>query len=383
MGAANPDTVGRRSLSDLLGRDKANADKAFGDKAPEGAWDDLTVTLNTLDAPARPSRQASTADAVQLHEDELDNDLNHDQLKSGADAILRDMSLKTVANLASDRSLDWLLTPSTLAKIVAAEMLSKSTDEIPNLDELGEDNDTDRPSILFCASLLNYCHPTGKHELPPGRWHAQLDDDASASVARLLDWQEALRSVFYALRYRRIRCFHLCLAECVIRFSSGKDKNSVRAHISRSKGFEDLLEEYCIEHTPDLSGIGIIVSGIHDVHSLYNMLLASAPSMPTARDVPLIVCDEPFPHASQAEAVIRNAFAAADDSGNMRYTVRIIGVLTSRQVHRLCQALSAVQDFDLTLVTDDKCGPTATEDAPRISTVRCIDGELQALSRRT
>lgn len=390
-----------RTLVDLLGRSSSRAEQVLGDNAPSDAW---SVLANTLDNLPSESRQNST------HSHQPAPPSAPDLQEPSNEHLPLDLSIKTAITVISSRSLAWTTIRGQAEEYEALRDLLSDVDALvdaePTKPPLGTDavahsHPPSEPFIrakrLFYRALLHFRYPCTT--LPPvisRRWQSvfnptsratpdsALQEATHVAMERLRLWQSALQSLFFGYKRGHIDHFYVILPSTALLFSHAVVHNQPRpvrngrSHHRRgthshstteltlracfakgSPGLRSLLSDYAvpfkIEHGSDRTGGEtdpcVVAEGVLAVQAVYNFALAVGHKISNATDVPILLCDKPFRGGTAMSAQVTdvdetNVIDSHGGPTRLRYSVKVNGLLTPRQLTAICKAFVATQDHD-------------------------------------
>lgn len=396
---------------DLVGTTASRADQALGEDAPDDAWAILANTMDNLGSASVPPPSEISRPSV-LPETLVPETLAADERSEDVHTIPIDLSLKTRLRIVSHASLHWARTRSQGEEYYALQNISSGALQIPEMLQppssapLGSDAASPGPTPserlteakrLFYRSLLHFRFPYAP--LPSvisTRWQAvfsphpansraeiALGDIKPAAIKRLSLWQSSLQSLYFGYKYSLIDHFYVILSTTTIlftrgmpdmpvsqptesedlhNFSSSSSDVTLRACFSKaSPGLRALLSEYTVDFNLILSDSErdpcVVVEGTANIHALYNFICSVGPKLSNATDVPILVCDAPFRGGTPMSLDVSNskeAFIASTSSSHTlsRFTLKISGYCTPRQMRGICEALTVTQQKDFTVYMD-------------------------------
>lgn len=264
----------------------------------------------------------------------------------------------------------------------------------------------------FSAALLHFRHPSAPlATVISSQWQALVSksrvqhgdssgggDLQAIANARFDAWQDALRSLFHGYRSGHVDNFYVMLSTTTVLFNRylvaaaprggkpndlrrGKKRKGsasqrgtpnnalaesgasdvLRASFSRATpGLRALLNEHGVDFET-VDGLSadvepcVVVEGVAPVHALYNFVFSVGAKLANATDVPLLLCDQPFRGATLTAVEVSSACKTRistkenDGRATFRHSVQVRGLLTPRQVTRLCHALSVTQNGMFTM----------------------------------
>lgn len=194
------------------------------------------------------------------------------------------------------------------------------------------------------------------------------ESDARFMQQRVIDWIEAMCSIYDMLRNGQCPYFYVVTESFVVLFVAagvcGQD-NNVRATISHSTDhLRRRLRDECIHFThvdDSLSNAHVkhkhgtlLFAGRSNVHALFDFLLNNCIAFDSGplsiiHDVPVILSGTPFIHGIIKDLRIRTAEFVMANSSQRRYELVITGPLMPHTVHQLCDILRQTQhEFRMT-----------------------------------
>ncbi|KAI0562073.1 Donson [Gracilaria domingensis] len=394
-----------RTLVDLLGGTSSRAEQVLGDDAPNDAWSALA---NTVDNLASHSRQPNPVDV--RDSDQTDRPAGAELQETPHEHLPLDLSIKKSLTIVSSKSLWWTRVRGQGEEYEALHDLLSGVDALPEADvskpPLGSDAVIEGQALTdslmqakrqFYRALLHFRYPCTTLPLVISRrWQAvfsssgrarpdsALQEAANVAMERLRLWQSALQSLFFGYKRGHIDHFYILLPTTTLLFSHSvgqNDNQSTRNGTKRrgqlrstsdstlhacfakgSLGLRSLLSDYAVpfrlEQGSNQSGEEseppVIAEGQLAVQAVYNFVLSMGHKISNAADVPVLLCDKPFRGGTAITAQVTDADEAnvIDSSGGatrLRYSVKINGLLTPRQVRAVCKALVETQDRDFSV----------------------------------
>lgn len=383
-----------RSIADLIGGGRSRAEAALGDDAPDDAWAVITNTLDNLgSASAFPSEPNDESKSRVVYEPDVvasgeTMNATGKAREVAVDRLVRDLSLKTKIHVSSPNPLFWALCRSqvdedeALSRLLAGESAhanrhpakrrqrsqgrsSSALQEAPSAEQVIE------AKRHFYEGLLHFRCPSGP--LPAkisADWQALTagyakvsrqvtpsTDSQTVAVERLLLWQSALQSVFYAYRRKRLDNFYVVLPSTALIFTRERKSSDLRAALAKaSPGLRALMKDYAVpfsvvDGTDGFEEPCVVVQGAVAVHALYNCLSAIGHRISNARDVPTLLADKPFRGSTIVPANVFNARKvyttdmSYGGSGKVRqHLLQMRGLFTPRQIETICSAFATTQN---------------------------------------
>ncbi|CAN8073928.1 unnamed protein product [Agarophyton chilense] len=406
--SAADDNSRPRTLIDLLGPNSSRAEQVLGDDAPNDAWSVLANTVDNL-----TSHSGQPVPRAAPHADDTHPTNAAEVQETPHEQLPMDLSIKTSLSIMSSKSLWWTRVRGQGEEYEALHDLLSGVDTITEAPvikpPLGSDAVIEGQVLtdtLTCAkrqfyrALLHFRYPCTT--LPPvisRRWQtvfaastrarpdSALQEAANVALERLRLWQSALQSLFFGYKRGHIDHFYILLPSTTLLFShtfpqndslnirngtncqkrrgqmcSTSDSSLQACFANGSLGLRSLLSDYAVPFRLERdsnSSVGdseppVIAQGQLAVQAVYNFVLSVGHKISNATDVPVLLCDKPFRGgtaitAQVADADEANIINSSGGATRLRYSVKITGFLTPRQVRAICKALVETQDRDFSV----------------------------------